>query len=334
MEVMVSKKRVENVCKEVGFDQCFIVEGKNHGGGLALLWRQSISVSILGSSINFIDAKVDVGHRFTWERGHRSDRWVGERLIWLLALMNDVYGIQLPSFFTLKQLHRIILRSSYRNLVVEEWYNKVGIGSSDCQEVIQAIQNCISLEQNERLVLDFTEEEVKTALSSMHPDKAPGPDGLRKKIGNGNDTSVCRDPWLMDNSNPFIEISMPKELQEIQVSALMLPHGGDWDVDLIKDLFSDRDVALILSIPLSQRNYADSWCIDSGMVLRDSDAKFIVAKSVKQQRVQIDAFAAKLISFKEALTWVKEHGWQNVLLESDSIQVVNVVNHQITVNSP
>ncbi|XP_074336620.1 uncharacterized protein LOC141673779 [Apium graveolens] len=46
------------------------------------------------------------------------------------------------------------------------------------EEVIECVTRSISAEQNRVLVKDITEEEVKQAVFHMHPDKAPGPDGM------------------------------------------------------------------------------------------------------------------------------------------------------------
>ncbi|XP_031120454.1 uncharacterized protein LOC116023592 [Ipomoea triloba] len=43
------------------------------------------------------------------------------------------------------------------------------------------------------------------------------------------------------------------------VSALVDPMTSDWDVPLLKELFCDRDVALIMKIPISP-SYNDQWC--------------------------------------------------------------------------
>lgn len=51
--------------------------------------------------------------------------------------------------------------------------------SSRCKETVaQAINPCISHEMNERLIAELSDEEIKTALFSIHPDKAPGPYGF------------------------------------------------------------------------------------------------------------------------------------------------------------
>lgn len=54
-------------------------------------------------------------------------------------------------------------------------------------EVIDNIPITITAEQNVDLVKPVTGEEVRKALFQMHPDKAPGPDGMTpaffKRIG-------------------------------------------------------------------------------------------------------------------------------------------------------
>lgn len=47
------------------------------------------------------------------------------------------------------------------------------------------------------------------------------------------------------------------ELAKVQSSRIS--ENGYWDVDLVKDLFSERDQRLILSIPLSQYERDDNW---------------------------------------------------------------------------
>uniref|UniRef100_A0A1J3HU28 Uncharacterized protein n=1 Tax=Noccaea caerulescens TaxID=107243 RepID=A0A1J3HU28_NOCCA len=51
--------------------------------------------------------------------------------------------------------------------------------SSECSETVaQAIHTCISAETNENLIAAPTSEEIKAELFSIHPNKAPGPDGF------------------------------------------------------------------------------------------------------------------------------------------------------------
>ncbi|XVE55072.1 hypothetical protein DITRI_Ditri03aG0131700 [Diplodiscus trichospermus] len=83
--------------------------------------------------------------------------------------------------------------------------------------------------------------------------------GLRRRIGNGQDTFVWRDPWLLDEHNPYLETACVSELEAVKVSSLLHSHGRGWDEDLVPDLFIERDAALVLSIPLSHRDSDDVW---------------------------------------------------------------------------
>ncbi|KAM6553480.1 hypothetical protein CsatB_014242 [Cannabis sativa] len=47
-----------------------------------------------------------------------------------------------------------------------------------CGSVVNGIQRTVTVEQNDALLCPITPEEVKQALFQMHPDKAPGPDGM------------------------------------------------------------------------------------------------------------------------------------------------------------
>lgn len=49
---------------------------------------------------------------------------------------------------------------------------------TNCNEVISYVPQTISQAQNMELTQEVTQKEVKFALFQMHPDKAPGPDGM------------------------------------------------------------------------------------------------------------------------------------------------------------
>uniref|UniRef100_A0A803PEK6 Reverse transcriptase domain-containing protein n=1 Tax=Cannabis sativa TaxID=3483 RepID=A0A803PEK6_CANSA len=71
-------------------------------------------------------------------------------------------------------------------------------------------------------------------------------------------------PWLPDPHNPFVSSSHPA-LSDVKVSSLMTPGLRCWDVELIDDLFNERDKNLILQIPLQVAECIDHviWSFDS-----------------------------------------------------------------------
>lgn len=63
--------------------------------------------------------------------------------------------------------------------MIGSYYNKLFQSQgSDGQEILDCIEERVSMQQNEHLTQEFTGEEVKEAIFSMHPDKGPGPDGM------------------------------------------------------------------------------------------------------------------------------------------------------------
>lgn len=66
--------------------------------------------------------------------------------------------------------------------LIESFYKDLfTAGRVDYEEVIECVPQTVSQEQNRELKLEVTREEVKMALFQMHPDKAPGPDGMTPK---------------------------------------------------------------------------------------------------------------------------------------------------------
>ncbi|XP_062099802.1 uncharacterized protein LOC133805647 [Humulus lupulus] len=81
--------------------------------------------------------------------------------------------------------------------------------------------------------------------------------GAGIRVGSGHSVMVTSDPWLPDSNNPFVT-SDHVALEGKRVFQLMLADRNEWDVDLLRDLFPERDVDLIFNIPIC-RDDVDSW---------------------------------------------------------------------------
>lgn len=83
--------------------------------------------------------------------------------------------------------------------------------------------------------------------------------GARRRIGNGKDTKIWGSPWLLDDSLPCVQSQMPSDVEEVTVDALFIPGQLQWDVELVKSLFNNRDSNEILAIPLPKSDRCDKW---------------------------------------------------------------------------
>lgn len=81
--------------------------------------------------------------------------------------------------------------------------------------------------------------------------------GMSCRVGNGEEVAILNTPWLPVISDPYVH-SNSEALFNKKVSSLMKTREKVWDEDLIVDLFTARDVAIILSIPLSDDD-RDTW---------------------------------------------------------------------------
>ncbi|CAH9084787.1 unnamed protein product [Cuscuta epithymum] len=79
---------------------------------------------------------------------------------------------------------------------------------ADYDLVTSAIQRVVTEDDNKKLIGDFSDNEFKEALSEMHSDKAPGPDGLNPAFYKrfwelcGRNISIACRTWLAEGTLP------------------------------------------------------------------------------------------------------------------------------------
>lgn len=83
-------------------------------------------------------------------------------------------------------------------------------------------------------------------------------EGLCFKIGEGSDVSVWHDKCLTDVNNPELETHVLANLEDIGVSNLIVPNYLEWDIKMLKELFTPHDDKEVSSIPLSFANERDN----------------------------------------------------------------------------
>lgn len=74
-------------------------------------------------------------------------------------------------------------------------------------------------------------------------------EGVRWRIGDGRLVKVCGDPRLPDCTNPYINTPELTYLNKPYVHNLFCPISHRWDYEVLTDIFCQRDIDLIMSIP-------------------------------------------------------------------------------------
>ncbi|XP_074323039.1 uncharacterized protein LOC141659986 [Apium graveolens] len=83
--------------------------------------------------------------------------------------------------------------------------------------------------------------------------------GCRRRIGNGKSTRIWQVPWLKCPLNGYITTVMPEELKETRVENLFAENRKEWDGDVLKDKFNDRDCEQIRNIQIPLGHREDKW---------------------------------------------------------------------------
>lgn len=81
--------------------------------------------------------------------------------------------------------------------------------------------------------------------------------GYRWRVGNGTSISVWRDPWLPNDTSPFLQTPMSDYLSEAKVESLLNMSKTNWDGEILTDIFSQHDVQQIKCIPIAENQPAD-----------------------------------------------------------------------------
>lgn len=79
-------------------------------------------------------------------------------------------------------------------------------------------------------------------------------------MGNGLETCIWGTLWLANSSNPYVEILGTSDLLDVTMDALMKLGFMEWDEELIRDMFMQRDQDEIMEISLSRSPKEDGWC--------------------------------------------------------------------------
>ncbi|XP_019197208.1 PREDICTED: uncharacterized protein LOC109191092 [Ipomoea nil] len=75
-------------------------------------------------------------------------------------------------------------------------------------------------------------------------------EGFDGGLGMVSELECEGDPWLPDTNNPYITTPAQEYLGNPNVSSLFCVNSKSWDVGVLRDIFCERDVNQILSVPI------------------------------------------------------------------------------------
>lgn len=83
--------------------------------------------------------------------------------------------------------------------------------------------------------------------------------GSNWRIGTGKEIKIIGQPWLNNLENPYISTNSPSLTDQMVVS---LFHTGtkEWDLEVIKYIFDERDQQCILNTKVEQELDKDVLC--------------------------------------------------------------------------
>ncbi|CAD5330779.1 unnamed protein product [Arabidopsis thaliana] len=94
-------------------------------------------------------------------------------------------------------------------------------------------------------------ETLEKEVSKMHPDPNLLKKGLRKSVGNGQNTWVWIEKWIPDDyPRPPTSLQRNRDVM-LRVSDLLDRNTGHWDEDRVRHLFIREDADYILSLRVS-----------------------------------------------------------------------------------
>lgn len=74
--------------------------------------------------------------------------------------------------------HIVEWGSGHEDTMVEYFLNLFAASNTELSTVIDCMQKKVTVEQNENMLIQVEDMEVKEALFNMYPEKSPGPDGM------------------------------------------------------------------------------------------------------------------------------------------------------------
>ncbi|KAL8145631.1 hypothetical protein AgCh_003685 [Apium graveolens] len=124
--------------------------------------------------------------------------------------------------------------------------------------------------------------------------------GVRWNIGPGNQITIKDQPWLEDEFNPCITTNS-EVLENQRVALIMCLDRREWDEDIVRDIFNERDQNSILNTHIAEDIGQDSmyWRLEnSGVYSVRSAYKFLQVQKNRWRGDCVESVWAKIWKIK------------------------------------
>lgn len=121
--------------------------------------------------------------------------------------------------------------------------------------------------------------------------------GVRWRVGAGKGISIVGQPWLQCDENPFITTVSPA-IDNNSVSALMCIDRKEWDLEVVRDIFNERDKQCILDTHIEEDSESDClyWQFENS-------GEYSVRSAYKMLQVQKGAWGDQFSDSIWKLLW-------------------------------
>jgi hypothetical protein len=120
-----------------------------------------------------------------------------------------------------------------------------------CARVLKAkyYPNCHILKAGPKANSSFTWQSIIAGLATFNR-------GCIWRVGNGESINIWNDSWIPASPSRKV-ISVRRASLLTRVSELISPITGQWDLQLLSDIFSAVDMGRILEIPINSQGFED-----------------------------------------------------------------------------
>lgn len=85
-------------------------------------------------------------------------------------------------------------------------------------------------------------------------------EGLRWRVGNGKNIRIWRQKWLSSLVSYYVQSPVWMIDGDAKVEELIQQNRGEWNEELVTNIFNEDEAEQILSIPLVKRIQKIKWC--------------------------------------------------------------------------